>query len=422
MKKMLQRMCGKQFLAFAGMFLFVLSSAQLSAQESGRVALEGMYAVSRNDPQSFLLNFNRDGTVMVTEKNSENKDQKELQKYSFDGKELNIMPIWGEPRIKAFYGNTLSQQGDGTFAMSADGFDYIVEKHGYNRAILHMSLLLIGLLIFNYFCRLSKWFVVATCVILPIYLTIWVWPVTTAGTQVDTWFHVAKVWSALAGAVFFTAVRFTKLNNYKVARFVVALILAINILEAVLRDFELGIGFGGVYHYINGIAGILCIITMSGWAGITADNSKWRDMVWPDMTLLWIIAYDVWNWSYICNCIPEHGIMGLIVLLSCTIPAFYKVGTWLQARSYTLSAYMMYIMVTSRWASHPMSNVLLPDNPTFVIILALCSLGLNVYNAWVHFGMMIRRRAWGFGQEVLTPQEQAAIVATNKPFPAFIGR
>ncbi len=390
------------------------------ANEGDKGGLSGFYAVSRSDYQSFILNFSDDGTVIVTKKNSEEKDFKELQKYTFDGRTLEIMPIWGPAVITEFEGERISLDNDGKFRFTNDDLTYTIEKHGYGKAILHMTLLLIGLLLFNHFCRLSKWFVLATCVILPLYLTIYIWPVTTAGTQVDTWFHVAKVWSALAGAVFFTLVRFTRLNNSKIARFVVALILVVNILEAVLRDFELGMGFGGIYHYFNGIAGILCIITLSGWAGITRDNSKWKDMVWPDMTLLWIIAYDVWNWSYICNSIPEHGIMGLIVLLSCTIPAFYKTGLWLQARAYTLSAYMMYIMVTTKWASHPMTNVLLPDNPTFVIILSLLSLGLNVYNAYVHFGMMIRRKAWGFGQPVLTEAEQAEMVASGKPFPAFI--
>jgi hypothetical protein len=298
--------------------------------------------------------------------------------------------------------------------------DYEVEEHKNTKAILHLTFVLLALLLFNYLCRWSKWFVYATCIILPLYLTIYVWPITTVGTAVDTWFHVAKVWSALAGSVFFTLVRFTKLNNYKWAKFIVAAILAINIVEAVMRDFELGMGFGGIYHYLNGTAGILSIITLSGWLTITADSSKWKDMIWKDMTLLWILAYDVWNWSYICNCIPEHGIMGLIVLLSCTLPAFYKVGTWLQARAYTLSAYMMYIMSGSKWISHPLNNVLLPDDTTFIILLAAFSLGLNIYNAYIHFGMMISRKAWGFGQPVLTPAEHQAIIDTNKPFPAFI--
>ncbi|WP_113924175.1 DUF5692 family protein [Cognataquiflexum aquatile] len=390
----------------------------LIAQE--RASLEGKYAVTRSDNQVFIFSFSKDGTVIVTKKNSEDKDFKEKQKYELNGDKLTITPIWPPSVIDDFNDVTMTKAGEGLFTFSKDGLDYEVQEHSNVPAIIHVSAVLIVLLIFNYLCRWSKWFVWATCVILPLYLTIYVWPITTVGTAVDTWFHVAKVWSALAGSVFFTLVRFTKLNNYKWAKFVVAAILAINIVEAVMRDFELGTGFGGIYHYLNGTAGILCIITLSGWLTIKADDSKFKDMVWPDMTLLWIIAYDVWNWSYICNCIPEHGVMGLIVLLSCTIPAFYKVGTWLQARAYTLSAYMMYIMSGSKWISHPLNNVLLPDDPTFIIILAMLSLGLNVYNAYVHFGMMIRRKAWGFGQPVLTLAEQEAIVATNKTFPHFI--
>lgn len=392
----------------------------VAAEDENRIS--GFYSVTREPYQVYVLNFNADGTVIVTEKNSADKDFKERQKYVIEGDELEIMPIWGTPRISTFEGKRFQRDSEGKYHMSTEDATFVMEKHTYGKPLMHMILLLIGLLLFNHFARLSKWFVWITCVILPIFLTIYVWPVTTQDTQVDTWFHVAKVWSALAGAVFFTAVRFSKLNKYRWAKFIVALILAVNILEAVLRDFELGMGFGGVYHYFNGIAGILCIITLSGWAGIKADDSRWKDMVWPDMTLLWIIAYDVWNWSYICNSIPEHGIMGLIVLLSCTIPAFYKNGLWLQARAYTLSAYMMYIMATTKWASHPNYNILLPDNPTFIIILSLLSLALNGYNAWVHFRMMIKRKAWGFGQEVLTPEEQAAIVASNRPFPYLLNR
>lgn len=402
------------------LFLILLGTFSSISYGQNKEYLEGFYAVTRSDNQIFIFNFNKDGTVLVTEKNSEDKDYKELKKYELIGNNLTLHPIWEPGRIDYFYDVNITKKEDGLFAFSNAGLDYEIQKHSNLPAIIHLSAVLIVLLIFNYLCRWSKWFVWATCIILPLYLTIYVWPITTVGTAVDTWFHVAKVWSALAGSVFFTLVRFTKLNNYKWAKFVVAAILAINIVEAVIRDFELGTGFGGIYHYLNGTAGILCIITLSGWLTIKADDSKFKDMVWPDMTLLWIIAYDVWNWSYICNCIPEHGVMGLIVLLSCTIPAFYKVGTWLQARAYTLSAYMMYIMSGSRWISHPLNNVLLPDNPTFIIILAMLSLGLNVYNAYVHFGMMIRRKAWGFGQPVLTLAEQEAIVATNKTFPHFI--
>jgi hypothetical protein len=407
------------FAAFSvGILLATLFIFPSNAQT--REYLEGRYAVTRSDNQVFIFKFNKDGTVLVTKKNSEDKDFKELQKYELTGDKLTVMPLWPPSTIDDFNDVVMTRNAEGKFTFSKDGLDYEVEQHKNGKAIMHLTIVLLALLLFNYLCRWSKWFVWATCIILPAYLTIYVWPITTVGTAVDTWFHVAKVWSALAGSVFFTLVRFTKLNNYKWAKFVVASILVINIAEAVLRDFELGTGFGGIYHFLNGTAGILSIITLSGWLTITADSSKWRDMIWKDMTLLWILAYDVWNWSYICNCIPEHAIMGFVVLASCTIPAFYKVGTWLQARAYTLSAYMMYIMSGSKWISHPLNNVLLPDDTTFIILLAAFSLGINVYNAYIHFAMMIKRKAWGFGQPVLTPAEHQAIIDTNKPFPAYL--
>jgi hypothetical protein len=413
-KQVINKVVG--FICFLVFTLTFFSTAQAQQRE----ILEGRYAVTRSDNQVFIFSFNKDGTVIVTKKNSEDKDFKERQKYEISGDKLKLSPIWTSSVIEDFNNVEMVRESDGKFTFSNGGFTYEIEKHTNTKAIIHLTVVLLALLLFNYLCRWSKWFVWATCIILPLYLTIWVWPITTVGTAVETWFHVAKVWSALAGSVFFTLVRFTKLNNYKWAKFIVASILVINIAEAVLRDFELGTGFGGIYHYLNGFAGILSIITLSGWLTITADTSRWKDMIWKDMTLLWILAYDVWNWSYICNCIPEHAIMGFVVLASCTIPAFYKVGTWLQARAYTLSAYMMYIMSGSKWISHPLNNILIPDDPTFIIILAICSLLLNIYNAYVHFGMMIKRKAWGFGQPVLTPEEQQAIIDTNKPFPAFV--
>jgi hypothetical protein len=366
------------------------------------------------------LNFNKNGTVIVTEKQSSEKDTKEVQKYELVGDKLTISPIWAPSQVTVFNDVILTRTGENLFTFSKDGLDYQIEKQSNWPGIIRLVVLLIALLIFNHLCRWSKWFVLASCVILPVYLTIYVWPITTEGTAVNTWFHVAKVWSVLAGSVFATVFRFTKLNNYKWAKFTVAAILCINIAEAVLRDFELGTKFGGSYHFINATAGILCILTVSGWLTIKADTSKYKDMVWPDMTLLWIIAYDIWNWSFICNAAPEHAMMGLIVITSATIPAFYKVGLWLQARFFTLSAYMMYVMASARWVSNPLTNVLLPDNPAFYILVASISLGLNGYNAYIHFRNMIKRKAWGFGQPVLTPEEHAAMEASNKPFPALV--
>ena len=39
---------------------------------------------------------------------------------------------------------------------------------------------------------------------------------------------------------------------------------------------------GGPWNIINGIAGILNILTISGWVGIFVSKDRSRDMIWPD--------------------------------------------------------------------------------------------------------------------------------------------
>ncbi len=79
-------------------------------------------------------------------------------------------------------------------------------------------------------------------------------------------------------------------------------ILAFNIMEAVIRDFQVShlhglvdgvIMNGGAWNIMNGIAGIINIITISGWFGIITSHDKQKDMIWPDQIWPWIIAYDV---------------------------------------------------------------------------------------------------------------------------------
>ncbi len=75
---------------------------------------------------------------------------------------------------------------------------------------------------------------------------------------------------------------------------------------------------------MNGLAGILSIVTISGWYGIFIGKDKNKDMLWPDQLWFWIIAYDLWNFAYVYNCIPDHSFYsGAVLLLSCTIPAFF---------------------------------------------------------------------------------------------------
>ena len=170
------------------------------------------------------------------------------------------------------------------------------------------------------------------------------------------------------------------------------LILAINIAEAVIRDFQVfsfGLWQGGVvenlwtisgpWNIMNGIAGILNILTICGWFGIFISKDPSKDMIWPDMIWAWIIAYDLWNFAYTYNCISDHSAYcGLALLLACTIPTFFiKRGAWLQHRAQTLALWIMFVMTVPQFA-----DVLAPipttHNPTAFFVVSLIALASNV--------------------------------------------
>ena len=52
--------------------------------------------------------------------------------------------------------------------------------------------------------------------------------------------------------------------------------------------------YGGWWNWVNGMAGIINIFCMTAWWGIYSSKDK-KDMLWPDMTWCYILAYDLWN-------------------------------------------------------------------------------------------------------------------------------
>ena len=232
---------------------------------------------------------------------------------------------------------------------------------------------LAALFVSNEVGRRFKWVGFAMFVVLPIILTV-LWLTVLKDTAYMDWFHVAKVYSSTAGCIGFWCIRHLrgkrkdgsewKLSEMKWALCFPPLILAINIIEAVTRDFEVGATYtvptieflhnqiqyyiGGPWNYMNAIAGILNTITITGWFGIvirkkTAKDGS-MDMLWPDMLWFWIIAYDLWNFAYTYNCLPGHSwYCGLALLIAPTICAFtVGKGAWLQHRAQTLALWCMF--------------------------------------------------------------------------------
>ena len=221
----------------------------------------------------------------------------------------------------------------------------------------------VSLFALNEVTRRFKWVGFSAFVILPVVLTI-LWLTAFKDTAYMDWFHLAKVYSSTAGCIGFWCIRHVKkLSSNRIALCFPPLILAVNICEAVLRDFEIGryvtpvmeytnnqtqYYIGGAWNYMNGIAGILNIITITGWFGICIravtkkDGSK--DMLWPDMMWFWIVAYDLWNFAYTYNCLPTHAwYCGFALLLAPTVCAFtVGKGAWLQHRAHTLALWCMF--------------------------------------------------------------------------------
>ena len=183
-----------------------------------------------------------------------------------------------------------------------------------------------------------------------------------------SWFHYAKLYAATAGCIGFMMLKYKKgigkTEWFKVFPFV---IVAINIIIAVCSDFESAIRgsvalantgsrwwlssegvwlYGGWWNVANGIAGLINIFCMTGWWGIY-QSKKRDDMLWPDMTWVFIVAYDVWNFEYTYLNLPTHSwYCGFALLLAPTFAAiFWNKGGWIQNRANTLAIWCMFAQV-----------------------------------------------------------------------------
>ena len=181
--------------------------------------------------------------------------------------------------------------------------------------------------------------------------------------HMNSWFHYAKLYAADIGCVGFMMIKYKwgigKTHWFKAWPFV---IVAINILIAVASDFESFIKggmtggwwlssegvwlYGGWWNLLNGIAGILNIFCMTAWWSVYSSKKN-QDMLWPDMTWCFIIAYDVWNFQYTYLNLPTHAwYCGLALLLAPTVAnMLWNKGGWIQNRANTLALWCMFAQV-----------------------------------------------------------------------------
>jgi hypothetical protein len=292
------------------------------------------------------------------------------------------------------------------------------------QTILMGFAVLAGLMLVNEIARANKWISLGIFLVVPIILTFWVWPTTAApGTSVGTWFHYAKVYSVVTITLVIMGIRFIKgWSNNKYLLILPALLLAINIMEAVIRDFQCyslngvvdGMMItGGSWNIMNGIAGILNILAISGWAGIIISKGKKKDMIWPDQLIFWIIAYDFWNFAYVYNCLGNHAFYaGIMVLLAATIPAlFIKKGAWLQHRAQTLAVWVMFAMTFPTFIDTSKYAVKASQNTTALFIISAIALLSNIALIAYHVYKMVKSKRNPLKDEIYTDLESYQLIA-----------
>lgn len=342
--------------------------------------LEGSMVDSQGSGLVYDFQFKEDGTVDV-EKSLTVSKLKQTFNWTMDGENIVLSGDASGP-IGELSDRTINYIDETRYEFKhVDGItDVEIRKSKPFWSWMHLVFLFVVLMVGNELSRYYKGVSYLLYFILPIALIPhWM----KAGF--DGWFRWIKLYSAVAGSVFTMIFRFHNIDGKTWAKFVVMLILAINIAEAVLQDFSQP----DLPNLINGIAGVLCMITISRWKGVKRDEQKPHDMLWPGMTTFWILAYDIWNITFVYINFPNTVAFSFIVLLAPTVAAIWiKKGTYLQARAFTLAIYMMYLFSFKAFADNSLGLTFvipMPRSEGLVMAMALVSLAMNVVYFVLHY-------------------------------------
>jgi hypothetical protein len=186
----------------------------------------------------------------------------------------------------------------------------------------------------------------------------------------DGWFHYFKLYAADIGCVGFMMIKYKwGIGKEKWFAWYPWLIVAANIMIANVSDMESALAayritgdfsgawwassegvfiYGGWWNILNALAGLINIFCMTGVVNLyTSKDKNQSDMLWPDMTIAFILAYDIWNFEYTYNNLPTHSwYCGVALLLAPTFAnALWNKGAWIQNRANTLALWCMFAQV-----------------------------------------------------------------------------
>ena len=181
--------------------------------------------------------------------------------------------------------------------------------------------------------RANRWVVWSVFLLAPLLLTPYWVQVNELG--LFSWFKFYTVFFCVCWG---TALRFTSLGNRVWTRSTIPLLLAMNILEAVVLDL---IGHGSA-HALNAAAGLLLIATMpygKNSARIGSANC-YHDLLYG-IDQRWVIGYTIWNWTFVYLNYPSLTGHHTAVLAAGLIVAMNNPSRWSQTRASTLGVNLL---------------------------------------------------------------------------------
>ncbi len=245
--------------------------------------------------------------------------------------------------------------------------------------LLGWVLVFAGLILMNEIGRRTKTGGIIVFVIIPTILTVYFIAAHLGAfggasnptvAFMDGWFHYFKLYAADIGCVGFMMIKYKwGIGREKWFAWFPWFIVAANIMIANVSDMESALAafsitgnlsgawwasnegvfiYGGWWNVVNAIAGMINIFCMTGVVHLYSSNDKnTSDMLWPDMTVWFILAYDVWNFEYTYLNLPTHSwYCGVALLLAPTFAnAFWNKGAWIQNRANTLAIWCMWAQV-----------------------------------------------------------------------------
>ena len=116
----------------------------------------------------------------------------------------------------------------------------------------------------------------------------------------------------------------------------------------------------------------------------------------------WVIGYDLWNFAYTYNSVSDRSMYcGLVLLLACTIPAFFiKRGAYAQHRVRTLAVNMIITMTVPWFFLHPMFVVHSTNNPAAHMTISVIALVFNACVAVYQVRTMLVKKRNPFKHEL----------------------